>query len=354
MVISMQTQTYLRTSSVIWRRIFVTLISMGLAAGLGMSLISLWEICTSACAAGHKYRIFGIPFAPLGVAFFTFAGLGWLISFKRPEVLMPVKLMICAALGSELYFLYLQKFVIGQWCPVCLGIFAAVATLASVFGIDYLVRNRSESMRNFFNASLPSLGALVMGFVVVFAGVTKAQSVYAGVVGESTLFFGNKSSPVDVYVFTDWFCPACRKAEPYIVRKAPEMAKKARLFFIDVSIHDDSMNFLPYNLSFMLNEKTKYLKLRQKLEKLAQEDKTPSDAQVEKIAESLGTKYKQLNYAEVNLAIKYFEEVTAKYGIESTPTVIIVNPTSKKMTRLTGVKEIKKANFLALVEAASK
>jgi uncharacterized membrane protein len=336
----MQAPTFYQMNSTFWQCCVTALTAMAFVAGLGMSLLSLWEMCTSACAAGLQYRIFGMHFAPIGIAFFALAGLAWLMSLKEP-----LHLFTAAALGAETYFVYLQKFVIGQWCPLCLGIFACVATLAVIFSVDTL-KNRSETMRN--------LGALILGFFIVFFGVTKEQSVYADVVGEKTLFFGNKSSPVDVYVFTDWFCPACRKAEAFIERKAPEVAKKARLFFIDVSVHEDSMNFLPYNLSFIVNEKAKYLKLRQKLAQLALNDKTPNDEQVEQIAKSLGTSYKQLNYAEISLGTKFFEEMTAKYGIDSTPTVVIVNPSTKKMTRLVGVKEIKKANFLALIEAASK
>lgn len=355
----MQTGSFPQVTGDAWRRAFTIIIGLAMVAGLMLSFLSLFEVCTSGCSAGSQYRIFGVPFSPFGVTFFTFANLLWWGGFKESRLLLPLKLLVGSAFGAEIYFLYLQKYVIRQWCPVCLSIFVCVAVLAIVFAAmeikqyrqAMMTNNRSEAMRH-LRTGLSSLGAVAVGLLMVIVGVTKTQSVYADAVGEKTLFFGKSTAPVDVYVFTDWFCPACRKAEPFIELKGPEIAKKARLFFIDVPIHDDSMNYVPYNLSFLLNEKVNYLTLRNKLAHLAGDDKEkrPTDAQVEKIAESVGTTYKQLNYAEVAQGVKFFQEVAAKYGVDSTPIVIIVNPKSKKMKRLTGVKEIKKADFTKLID----
>lgn len=338
------------------------LVSLALAAGLTLSILSWIDVCTSACAEGHQYKLFGLSFAFVGVLFFAAVSILWVVSAHREVLLAPLKLIIAAALGAELHFLSIQKFVIGKWCPLCLGIFACVALLAIIFSVDYLARlvrmieqkNRSEIMIYCANG-IRALTALVVGFVVVFLGVSKPQSVYAETVGADTLFFGSRNNPVEVYVFTDWFCPACRKVEPYIEKQAPSIAKKAKLYFIDVPIHEDSLNYTPYNLSFMLKEKTKYLKLRQKLQKLAMKDPTPQEAEVEQIAESLGTKYHQLDYAEVNQGIKYFQSLANKYGVEATPMIVIVHPqSSNKPIKLTGIKEIKKADFNKLIEEASK
>lgn len=338
------------------------LVGLALATGLTLSLLSWIDLCTSACAEGHKYKMFGLSFAFVGVLFFAAVSILWVVSARREVLLTPFKLIIAAALGAELHFVYIQKFIIGKWCPLCLGIFACVATLAIVFLVDYIARlvrvieqeNRSEIMVYCANG-IRALTALMVGFVVVFLGVSRPQSVYAEAVGADTLFFGSKKNPVEVYVFTDWFCPACRKVEPYIERQAPAIAKKAKLYFIDVPINEDSLNYTPYNLSFMLKEKTKYLKLRQKLEKLAIKDPTPEEAEVEQIAESVGTKYHRLDYAEVNQGIKYFHSIANKYGVEATPMIVIVNPkSSNKPVKLTGIKEIKKADFEKLIEEASK
>lgn len=344
--------------SAYWRQTLIALASIALAAGLSLSLLSLWEFCTTACAEGNKYRIFGIPFAWAGVGFFLSTSILWIFSFRFPQALTLFKCAVACGIGAESYFLYVQKYLIGKWCPICLGVFACIALLTAIVAVDYFKQlaitkgNRSLFMQQVKNGigfiSLSLMTVLLMAF-----GVVKTEKVFSETIGNEPLYFGNKTNAVDVYVFTDWFCPACRKAEASIEKQAPMIAKLARLFFIDVPIHDESMNFIPYNLSFMLKEKTKYLKLRHKLEDLASKDKTPSDQDVQKLAESIGTRYHQLDYSEVNQGIKYFQNTASKYGVDSTPTIVVVNPKTKKSKKLTGAKEIGNANFPELIHSLS-
>jgi hypothetical protein len=44
--------------------------SIGLTAGFILSLISWMEICSQECAAAHSYRLFGLKFEDIGMAFF--------------------------------------------------------------------------------------------------------------------------------------------------------------------------------------------------------------------------------------------------------------------------------------------
>lgn len=336
----------------------VVLISLAFAAGFVLSLLSWFEVCTSACAEGTKFRLLGVPFAPFGILFFTIASCLWVLSFRNHYLLTPLKLLITAALGAELHFLYLQKFIIGKWCPLCLGIFSCIATISVLFASDYLLRlmqavttkTRSRIMKMTGNG-VGTLSILFIGFLTAFFGVAKVDNVFSESIGKETIYFGKKNSTVEVYVFTDWFCPACHKVTPFIERKAPEIAQHARLFFIDAPIHDQSMNYLPYNLSFLVKEKKNYLKLRRKLEEVAKRGKTPTDQEVEKLAESIGTRYQPLDYSEINLGRQYFEETTKKFGVDSTPTVIIVNPTTKQQKKLIGVKDIINADFPALIRS---
>ena len=46
--------------------------------------------------------------------------------------------------------------------------------------------------------------------------VTKYEPSFAESLGNETPFFGNPNSKVEVYIFTDWFCPACAKSEAKI------------------------------------------------------------------------------------------------------------------------------------------
>lgn len=204
-----------------------------------------------------------------------------------------------------------------------------------------------------FKTFLSSSGMMLLGFLVVFFGLVKPSIVESQDIGKDPIFFGSRNNAIEVYVFTDWFCPACRKAETSIEQQAPTIAKKAKLFFIDIPLHESSMNYVPYNLSFMLKEKTKYLKLRHQLNMLSEQKKAPAEKEVEDIATSQGTKYVQLDYAQVSQGVQYFKEIARRYGVESTPTIVIVNPATQKMKKLDGFKEIRAADFLQIISDLS-
>lgn len=204
----------------------------------------------------------------------------------------------------------------------------------------------------------PSLGVLttaLAGFLIALGGVAKADdSHFANNTSKEVIFFGNRTSPVDVYVFTDWYCPACRKVEPVIEKNAPDIAHHARLFFIDTPIHDKSMNFTPYNLSFMLKDKAKYLILRHKLDQLSMKNDKPTEEDIKLLAQGVGADYYPLDYSEVNLGIKYFKDTVSEFNVTATPTVVIVNPSTKKSEKLVGIRAIKDADFDKLIQKLSK
>lgn len=328
-----------------------------LFAGLILSIMSQAEICTTACAEGHKYRLYGFKFEPIGFAFFGAAlgvyALRW--KFKPFDLLLC--LMVLASLGAELKFILLQKYVIKSWCPICLSIAACVGAVAAIYGAKYFNHlsaivdsgKRSQIMQTIRNG-FGSLFVIAIGFIVAAAGITKYEPTFAESLGTETPFFGNTSSPVEIYIFTDWFCPACAKVEEKLEREFPQLTSIAKVAFIDVPVHQESYNYIPYNLSFMLKDKGQYIKLRHHLHELAQKDDTPSDTQVEDFAKPLGVNYQQLDYSQVNLGIKYFKKVSKKFGVNSTPTVVVYNTETKKAAKLKGYQEIADANFPQLIK----
>lgn len=157
---------------------------------------------------------------------------------------------------------------------------------------------------------------------------------------ELDLFLGKKSSPTTVYFVSDWFCPACRKAEPAIERMTPEIGRIARVSFVDMPIHKESLAFTPYNLQFLAFEKGKYLNLRGALAKLAQKTKTPSDADVQAAITPLGVKLRQMNYADVLYGMQSNLTVYRGYNVTATPTAVITNSKTKKTKLLVGDRDI--------------
>lgn len=332
--------------------------SIGIIAGFFLSIISWLEVCSDECAATHFYRLYGLKFEHIGIIFFPLLLILHFSSLIIPLLSSIVGLLLSAALGSEIIFIYAQKVLIGHWCPVCLSIAASLtlASLAYFLGYIHHLKSyvnesrRSEIMFNLRKGIITS-AFMVMGFLFAFFGLAKVDELQAAENSiKESVAFGNLKSNIDVYFLSDWQCPACRQVEPKLKQLVPSITKKARLTFVDFTIHPASLNFTPYNLSFMIHNKGKYLELRDALTKLSIMTETPTDEEVEKIAQKESVRYRQLNYSDVALGIKYFKTLGTEFDIDSTPTVVIVNEKTKKGKKLYGVAEITEENILKAID----
>lgn len=183
------------------------------------------------------------------------------------------------------------------------------------------------------------LAVMVFGLTAAFLGVSKDDKLGAvenNIKGQ--IILGNKSSPVSVYVFTDWACPACRQLEPTLESLTPSILKVAKLTFVDYVIHPETLNYSPYNLYFLSNNKSEYLKIREALTHLSEKTGDPNDDQVKDAIKHLNVKYGELGFAEVTMAQKYFEDLGNTYKVDGTPTLVVVNDKTKKSEKLEGSK----------------
>ncbi len=129
--------------------------------------------------------------------------------------------------------------------------------------------------------------------------------------------------------------------------------KKARLTFVDHAIHTETFNYSPYNVSFMIKNKDKYLALRKALTKLSVENPAPTEEQVEKLAEKLNTKYQQLHFSDIALSQKYFKQLAKQFDVHRTPTLVVINRETKKGKRIVGT-DITEKNVLSAIESLSR
>lgn len=327
-----------------------------------LAVISWMRLCSQSCTEGHNYRLYGLTFETVGLVFFFLLILGHLLSRKFTKLSVLVGWAICGALGSEIMLIYVQKYKIGSWCPVCLSIAATLsfAGLLYFYGFynnfkDSLEReDKGEIMNNIYKG-LSGICLFAMGFVIAFGGIAKQNKLQAmeNAIKDS-IVFGNINSPVEVYVFTDWACGGCRSIEPRLEAMAPKIMQKARLTFVDQEVHPSTLNFIPYNLSFMINNKPKYFELRKALTRLSLETKEPTDEQVEAMARQLGVKYLQLHNSDVQVGTKYFENLVQQLNVEGTPTIVVVSKNDKKGKKLEGPDEITESNVMQAIESLSK
>jgi thioredoxin family protein len=319
-------------------------------SGLVLSVVSLLKICSS-CSETARYRVFGMDFGWFGIAFFVvltivialqsrYAGFSWIAS-----------LMFFASAGAECRFIWIQKYEIGQWCPICLSIASAV--FIACIGITWY------TFQNYSAKGAAMKSKLVYIVLVTIFFITGLGSSMVGVkkeadAAELDLFLGKVSSPTTVYIVSDWFCPSCRKVEPAIEKMYPELAKVVKISFVDLPIHKETLNFTPYNLQFLSYEKAKYISLRKALAELSLKTKNPSEAEVQAAVMPLGVKLHQANYSDTLYGMQFNLTVYRGYGVNSTPSVVVTNSKTKKTKVLVGDVQISEQAVKAAITEVEK
>ena len=306
--------------------------------GLVLSVVSLYKpaMCSS-CSETANYLIFGMDFGWFGIGFFVAAI--FLVAFRLRFILfIPIAtLLLFSAAGAEAHFIWIQKYEIRQWCPICLSIASAVFVACGAMIWDTSsnayakgVYMKSKSIYFIFIAMF-----FVVGLGVSIVGVKK-EAEAAGL----DLFLGNKSAQITVYFVSDWFCPACRKVEPVIEKIYPQIMKSAKISFVDFPIHNETLNFTPYSTQFLAFEKSKYISLRKVLAELSQKTKNPTEAEVRAAIEPLGAKLRPINNTETLFGMQANLMVYRGYNVQLTPTVVVVNEKTKKSKLLAGLTQI--------------
>lgn len=208
-----------------------------------------------------------------------------------------------------------------------------------------------DKIKNF----LGTFSVFIIGFLIAFFGVSKPdQAAAAAVDMKSRIAFGKIDSPVEVYFVTDWYCPSCRKIEPDIEKMLAKIQAKTAFYFVDFPIHRKSLNFTPYNLSFLVHNKSEYLRARHILANLADKTESPTDEEIVAAAKKEHIQFKELSYLDVHAGIDCFEKICNTYDMSATPTIIITNTKTKKVTKFEGTDEISEAKVMKAIETLSK
>jgi uncharacterized membrane protein len=337
-------------------------IAVPFAAAWILSAMSWLGICSGGCEETHLYTFFGIPLPPLGVGFFTVCGLAFLTRnrFRFSGILIP--LLLSGALGSEFVLVWMQKYVIGKWCPLCIGVALSVVTACVLIALERLpgvaiqIRGgeRNLVMKRLAGKTALILFAFLTGMGMTAMGLSKPDAFAAGLSVQS-LAFGDTESSSEVYIVSDWFCPACRVAEPEILKGARKAMQRAKVVFVDYPIHPETFNYIPYNLSFIVREKEKYLQIREALSTLARKTKEPTPEDVQAAVSPLGVKYVPLNYADVMAGMQYFSTLVKKFKVAGTPSVVVQDSRTGKTKTMYGISEITSDNIQkALAEVSGK
>jgi uncharacterized membrane protein/predicted DsbA family dithiol-disulfide isomerase len=310
-----------------------------LTIGLALSAVSGTDLCNfGGCNETHQYRLLGLSFPAVGIAFFSVALLLASLTNRFSFAGLLFNLLLAGAGGAEINMILLQKNVIKAWCPVCLGIAALIYILIIADFVMYLIFRREKINMNPKSVYKPLLICVVAlaSFVITFSGIAKPDASASQI----NVSLGNQQSRVEIYLFSDWLCPVCVRVEGVIEPVYPALAKKAKITFADKIIHPEAANFVPYHISFAANEKDKYMQLRKALFAVAQKTKNPSNADIMAAIAPCNIIYKQLSFLEVTQQIASFQKLAEQFKVTATPTMVIRNSKTDKIRILVGSAEI--------------
>lgn len=331
---------------------FFIFTGLALVSGFILSIISWLRICSEMCATTHDYRFYGMPFEYVGMLFFPAIILCHLLSKSYPSLRIIVGILLAMSVGVELMLILVQKYMIKHWCPICLTISLSIGIAALCFLLNPIEKLTTSQKGKFMRKSLTTTLVILFGFFFTFLGVGKITPLAAEENSlKKSLAFGNPNSNIELYLFTDWACPACRKLEPSLDKVMHPFLNTAKFTFVDFAIHDATLNYMPYNLSFIVHNKDKYLPIRDALTQLSIETSSPTEEEVEKAVKPLGVTYKALSYSDVSLGQKYYQHLADQFEIDATPTLVVVNRSVKKGKKLYGNGEITAENIQKAIDS---
>ncbi len=190
-----------------------------LLALTGIGITVAYAVCLGSCSY-LKGDILGLNLKYLGIFYMTVILI--LALMKKPLLCL---FLLAFGAGSEIFLIGYQVRS-GVYCPYCLA-FAVTVFLG-------LAVNFQRSRR--WLTALAA-GAGLVFFLLFFSGsVTPAYAA-----GPPTTTFGK--GPVDVRIYTDYFCGPCRAEEAEVMALITELAEKdlIHVTFIDTPLHRDTI-----------------------------------------------------------------------------------------------------------------
>lgn len=348
---------------------------------LALSILSATGLCMGGCSAISDYRLFGTSFAVGGTVFAILLLIGVYLTARLRQATWAIDLMVAAGLGAEIYFVAIQKLVVKKWCPICLTIAVILVLFAFTRGAKAYSYRDTPALAgmshgawflHLFGKAVLVVLVVFLGFMIAIVSVGKKQVPLSAQAREleaaatqmtqhasdplstADIWFGNNKSSIDVYIVTDWYCNYCREIEPVVESVLPILGKVARYTWIDVAIHQESMNLIPYGLHFLLNDKRNYLEARHVMQNLAKDGKPVSDHKIRLSLEAAGIRAPQIEKGRVNVLFVDSAIMCKAYGITQTPSVIIFDTASGKHQVLTGTAQITRENLMRIAKEGEK
>ena len=125
-------------TSIAYRRTLSILLWLAVSTGWLVSIFYvIEEMClATACSDAASFTFFGVGMGWFGIAYFSVI---LLLMWLRQKVYLlnwALFAMVFAGIGAELRLLWIQKYIIGSWCPLCVTICCALFFAAILLLIE--------------------------------------------------------------------------------------------------------------------------------------------------------------------------------------------------------------------------
>ena len=187
------------------------------------------------------------------------------------------------------------------------------------------------------------LSILIIVLCVLLAPISGPAAEEA----ESIYSYG--SGPIEVFIFTDYFCPPCQAVEPYLETALTDLYRSGvRVTFVDKPIYAKTPLYSRY-FFYAAKAATSFAEILHIRNALFDIAKTKAVNSERELMQKLKAKHIRLALIDVKPIFDQWAELIERFNVKSTPTCIIKRPGPKKMT-YKGSREIPEGIDLLLQE----
>jgi uncharacterized membrane protein len=144
------------------------LLWLALATGWAISVFTvIQDMCmVSACRDTAGFTIFGLNLGWFGIAYFSLLLIVLWLRKNDDRLDWLLSALVFSALGAEFRLLWIQKFIIGGWCPLCVAIFCAILVAVVILVVEKLCGTGRQRVKGLMSW-LVLIGAMsVIGLAV--------------------------------------------------------------------------------------------------------------------------------------------------------------------------------------------
>lgn len=158
-----------------YRRALSILLWLAVSTGWLVSILSvIQEMCmVSACRDTAGFTVFGFNMGWFGIAYFSLILIVLWLRRKDCRLDWVFSVLVFSGIGAELRLLWIQKYVIGGWCPICVTICCALFVAAILLVVEKVqgagsVQGRGKSLLGWLALALAMIAA---GLAIAIVGV---------------------------------------------------------------------------------------------------------------------------------------------------------------------------------------